>query len=371
MSIFLLSLGASTSRIMRDIKELTQGDYQQLTERKEVINFGKFMAGIKEIFRDLKRLLGEYEINSNKTFKEKGEINGANLIEGEMSFEKIFRCLRNIFKESTEEEKEEREWNRWNSDLLRATSPKQRDAAQYDVVIVLTGLNDLKSIFLPFLQDSDGTNKVSFKEELRKVFYFLIGKNAGRDKDSSHAPSQHHHQLPSDCGDRALVVLPALPTRVLPMLQYPPLCWVIHALCELIDEQKRALSAEYPGDLLFIEAPTIEMIDEIEKGKYFLCAKQKTETVLLALKDVTSRVRDELESLMHKHAQYHDFKDNAKEIELNYEASKNHSLAESMPDSIGSKLVSVDNIHPNNDGYEFWGRHIAEGIIKELRAKNM
>ncbi len=276
------------------------------------------------------------------------------------------------------DDNEKAEWKQWNTNLSKSTILKRKDMAQYDVVVVLTGLNDLKSIFLPFMIDRDVINNGTFKEELRKVFYLLTGKKyqqrGNGDKVHHSAFQNEQHQDDDDDDDddenRALVVVPALPTRVLPMLQYPPLCWIIHTLFHLIDEEKRALSKEYPGSLLFIEAPTIEMIDEIEKGKYFLCAQRKTETVLLALKDVTMRVRDEMEGLIKKHIQNHDFKDSDKEIELHYEASKHHNLTDSMPDAVGSKLVSIDKIHPNDDGYDFWGRHIAEGIIQELKLKN-
>ncbi|OEU21195.1 hypothetical protein FRACYDRAFT_216733 [Fragilariopsis cylindrus CCMP1102] len=32
--------------------------------------------------------------------------------------------------------------------------------------------------------------------------------------------------------------------------------------------------------------------------------------------------------------------------------------------SKGSDLVSVDRLHPNDEGYELWGRHIAAAIIE-------
>ncbi len=332
---------------MKDIEEITHVDYQLvLSEKKKSVDFQKIKDGVKNILERRETVSKERIESSNTSAPDN------------VNFKQIMKRMGNLIKQSTKEDHEVQQWNQWSSELLRATSPKRKDAAQYDFVIVLTGLNDLKSIFLPFLQDEDGTNCASFKEELRNVFHFLIGKKHDSSKDES--TSNNRVPLP-------VIVLPALPTRVLPMLQYPPLGWVIHMLCDLIDEQKRALSKEYPGNLLFIEAPTIQMIDEIEKGQYFLCAKEKAERVLLRIQNVTLRVRKELECLMHKHVQHHDFKDNAKEIELNYEASRDNSLADSMPDLIGAKLVSVDNIHPNNLGYEFWGRHIAEGIIKEMK----
>jgi lysophospholipase L1-like esterase len=34
---------------------------------------------------------------------------------------------------------------------------------------------------------------------------------------------------------------------------------------------------------------------------------------------------------------------------------------------VGSKLISFDDVHPNDDGYDLWGRHIAAEIIKEWK----
>ena len=431
--------GASTSRIMKDIQEFTSDDYNSLItdQQKEYKNkrnkdydnsrdsggesdremLGVQWKELKEvILQHVKIIVQELRINNRLLRRrrniEKNDQKNDNSASQENDVEKtnfnnritvaisesrskidqklhqiiqtlqhnIQRPFRRQFRQSNEDgdDDERAIWNQWNTNLSRSTILKPKDMAQYDVVIVLTGLNDLKGLFLPWMQEQDGSNNGTFKEDLRKVFYFLTGKKYQEQKsdkdDEKHLSMEQnsHRRIMKDKEDenRALVVLPALPTRVLPMFQYPPLCWIIHTLFDLIDEEKRALSKEYPGSLLFIEAPTIEMITEIEKGEYFLVTKRKTETVLLALKDVTMRVRSEIEGLMKKHIKKHDFKDNEKEIELHYEASKHHNLTDSMPAAVGSKLVSIDNIHPNDDGYDFWGRHIAEGIIEELKLKN-
>ena len=31
----------------------------------------------------------------------------------------------------------------------------------------------------------------------------------------------------------------------------------------------------------------------------------------------------------------------------------------------GSKVVFIDKIHPNDEGFDFWGRHIADGILSQ------
>ncbi|KAL3903445.1 MAG: hypothetical protein SGILL_010443 [Bacillariaceae sp.] len=32
-------------------------------------------------------------------------------------------------------------------------------------------------------------------------------------------------------------------------------------------------------------------------------------------------------------------------------------------------MFSVDSIHPNDEGYRFWGRYIADSIVKEWKQK--
>jgi len=389
--------GASTSRIMKDIKNLMEKDYQSLLLQKMDDEKKFVLEGILSFFQQILQLLNKKKkkdeeeekkkvIDNTMLYKDENCTNSVKKEEMSTSdsiiltskakityeFNKIIDGLKNKLNHSSLNEKEAQEWKQWNSRLSPNPILKE-NVGQYDVVIVLTGLNDLKSIFLPFLQDANGTNDGAFKEELRKVLHFLTKKIHHHDvccddgkerlRNQNENDDDHHHK-------GALVVVPALPTLVLPMFQYPPLCWIIHVLLQFMDEEKRALSKEHPGSLLFIEAPTVKMIDKIEKGEYFLCAKRKTETVRLALKDITLRVRHEIEILIRKHKEHHDFKDDEREIELYYEASKHHNLSDPIPDGIGSKLVSIDGVHPNDDGYDFWGRHIAEGIIKELRLKN-
>jgi len=274
------------------------------------------------------------------------------------------------------------QWERMRTRFSVQGDKYGKDIGQYDVVVVLTGLNDLKGLFLPFLQDEAGTNKQSFKEELRKVFMVLSDKmklQISKMKDSTEAVRRNNHILRRKMGKtkdaacleyRPLVVIPALPTRPVPMLQYPPLSWFVHLLLELIDEEKRSLSKEFPDDILFVEAPSIEMIAEIEKGQSVLIAKRKAEELLLDLKDITRQVREKIEHLIREHVDIHETSEHDSEAELHYEASHHNNLTNRMPDHVGSKLISFDRVHPNDDGYDFWGRHIAEGIINAWKCNS-
>ena len=156
----------------------------------------------------------------------------------------------------------------------------------------------MKGIFLPFLQDDAGTNNQGFKEELRRLFIVLREKlilkisKVESSNDSSVEATEHFKENKGNrLESRTLVVIPAISTRIAPLLQYPPLGWAVHRLCELLDEQKRALAMEYPSDILYVEVPSIEMINEFEKGKSVFIAKRNAEELALDLKDITLQVR--------------------------------------------------------------------------------
>eukprot|EP00978_Attheya_sp_CCMP212_P035476 scaffold154647_cov52-Attheya_sp.AAC.2 len=208
----------------------------------------------------------------------------------------------------------------------------EESVGRYDIVIVLTGINDLKGIFLPFLQDDAGTHNQGFKEELRRLFVVLHEKlklkiskvehsnvceshllciselSSGYVNDSSVEATEYFKENNGNhLESRPLVVIPAIPTGIAALLQYPPLGWAVHRLCELIDEQKRALAMEYPSDILYVEVPSIEMIHEFEKGQSVFIAKRKAEELLLDLKDITLQVRQKIENLISKHIEIHDF----------------------------------------------------------------
>jgi lysophospholipase L1-like esterase len=50
---------------------------------------------------------------------------------------------------------------------------------------------------------------------------------------------------------------------------------------------------------------------------------------------------------------------------LHYDVDrKTADLENSEGQFLGSNLVSINKVHPNDEGYELWGRHIAAAIIK-------
>jgi hypothetical protein len=252
--------------------------------------------------------------------------------------------------------------------------------AQYDIAVVLTGLNDLKDTFLPLMmmgENSSSTTSVedkhgSLKDALVRIIHALQSKmkldlpNDDPEDASNIATSpttSAHHSGP-------LVVFPAIPASPLPLTQYPPLSWFLIPLLKMMDNNKKLLAERFPGLVLFVDSPSPSEFRDIEAGRGELHASRRAENVLLQLTNVTQRAQEKVKELMDQHykssTKIED--DGANEEDnrpLVYEQScREHQLVESK-NTPGATLLAEDRIHPNDEGYDFWGRHIAAAIVRE------
>lgn len=274
---------------------------------------------------------------------------------------------------------------------------------KYDVVVVLAGMNDMKDVFLPFLayEQIDST----FADGLKKIFGLLKQKLRLRktvpsnESDSNEngdqpqndirslmvwdrlvqvfgvlrhklrlrktqycAANESKDQLQDDI--RPLVVLPALPTHAIPLFSYPPIGLFLNTLISYIDSAKHELSKEYPDRILYVEGPSSAQIEQIEKGISNL-RDPKLERTLMSFHDIKADVKRKIEELMHEHTSYFE-RDADSDAEVECEQSWYSYLRPHIPE-LGSTLVSYDSIHPNENGYSFWGMHIAAAIVDEWK----
>jgi lysophospholipase L1-like esterase len=271
-------------------------------------------------------------------------------------------------------------WKIWR-DSLRASD------AHYDVVVVLTGMNDFKSIFLPFLTDIGYRNDAKFSDELQRLLDTLKKKmklqpkkeeSLSRIEPLSHHTthdthrSQDHNDGPISPSkfDKAIIVLPAIPTNPINFLRYPPLSWLAFPLFQMLEAQKRSLALENPGSILFVEEPTMEIIEEIEAGRGILHAKKRTEEVIFRITDLSRKAKAKVEAVMAHRLELLKSKLHCDEVtERKFEEAFYTQTATDFSGNqktIGSSLISHDRLHPNEFGYEFYGRHIAAAIIVEL-----
>lgn len=258
----------------------------------------------------------------------------------------------------------------FNSHSFSQKTVQKSSEKSYDIVVVLTGLNDLKCFFSPFFCDEEFCcNRNLFKEELKNIFTTLkerIEKQIGNKKRIG----QQYGNEKTSLNKTPMVVIPALPVGLIPLFQYPPLCWFSQIFFDFIDKQKKDLSKEYPGQILFISPPTSEMTDAFEKNRSEQEYQVGEKNVILLLQNVSKRAKKKIEKMMEKHRKIHEERfENSDDldIEKNFEESIQHNLCRIEKARIGSSLVSIDKVHPNDDGYEFWGRHIASAIIQEWK----
>lgn len=239
----------------------------------------------------------------------------------------------------------------------------------YDVVVLLTGMNDLKTKLLPFMNSIDRTKNDSGIYEMMKLIIISLRehmKSSEKDNTYTHMITKEESQYEAShrIQPRSVIVLPSFPTSPIPLLKYPPLCWILHFFFQVIDKQKYELSLEYSEDVLFVDVPSKDFMNDIENGTHTIDEKQKNETLLLNLKDVSDCDSKAIKEKILKHAVQSVYSDSSmRENEIYYDASLNDSLPNGIFNYADSKLISFDGIHPNNHGYNLWGHHIAENII--------
>ena len=137
----------------------------------------------------------------------------------------------------------------------------------------------------------------------------------------------------------------------------------------MIDNHKKRLAETFPNFVLFVEPPSVESLEDIEAGRGPIFHSRKAEQVLLQITDVTSKAKERVELLMRQHYQrltndLEKRKDESSQ-DVYHQGCHDHLPVSSHKSNPGSTLIAVDNVHPNDDGYDFWGRHIAAAIVTE------
>merc|ERR1712150_8855 len=151
-----------------------------------------------------------------------------------------------------------------------------------------------------------------------------------------------------------LVVLPAMPARFLPVFRKRPLHWLAVPASAIMDFYKRNLAKSLPGKVLFVEANTMEEgLSQYKAQEGVIWEQRCKEDTLLSIKDIQTSESSCMEEAMKT---YHQEKEKSFLAKLFQDTSQRQS----------DGLFSADGVHPNDEGYDFWGRHLATSIIQEL-----
>jgi hypothetical protein len=264
-------------------------------------------------------------------------------------------------------------------------------AAQYDIAIVLTGLNDVKEAFMPHMMTRKGKGKSSASEggerklqtELYSVLEALQDKMGEMDLEQSGGGV-------TDSGSktqakRPLVVVPELPVAPLQLFRVVPLCWFLVPIFRAMENNKRFLASCFPEYVVFVEQPELHWWTDTDTGIGPVRERIQQEQLLLRVTDIGRTARVQIQEVMkqfykegdHKTAPLDEVASSSCVIEndskirmiddhdhLHYDVDRDKQIIAMNSQSVGSSLVSADQIHPNDEGYELWGRHIAAALIQ-------
>lgn len=298
----------------------------------------------------------------------------------------------------------------------------------YDVVVVVTGSNDVKSEYFPFLlkgEDAEFWKEArerggDYAKELRRVLHTLdrgmrlqlqsirdsvqaatetvielaeetierLGKHstagAGQHFSSSFREKLEARREASraalleeiltekieqeDKGALAkhfpLVVLPGLPARALPLFRKAPLRWLAVPALDIQDMHKRSVARSHPGQVLFVPPPSIDDLATYENCEGEFWRQHCEEDTVLALRDIQRRDCQRIEADMRD---YYEVKDPRRPTGKGLQKTSTGWFSCLFPRSAapGTSIFSVDRVHPTDDGYDFWGRYIASAIVDE------
>lgn len=286
--------------------------------------------------------------------------------------------------------------------FFRRSSFNPEAAAQYDIAVVLTGLNDVKEAFMPHMQmkSSQKDNISSSIEEtgdrrlqtaLFMVLQALQDKMRGMDLEHSTGETTGNDgatgsQRQSTPLKRPLVVVPELPVAPLQLFRLAPLCWFLVPIFRAMEENKKFLASCFPQYVVFVEQPDLHWWTDNEAGIGPVRDNIQQEQLLLRVTDITHAARERIEKLMKQYYGEEEEEnvdapgkpndngnvqcviDNDSKMRMMCDHDHLHYDVDRESNSkdpfLGSNLVSIDKVHPNDEGYELWGRHIAAAIIQ-------
>ena len=387
--------GASAGRIVRDIESYHSKEVKADVNDEEMGDNTESRRRIAILPQTRRRIRSWLDRNlTDATDGTENEEESAN--SGRRNVQRLKNWLHNRV-EKIDWLKDEDELYMWKKWRARSTAGSCSSEAfqEYDVAIVLTGLNDIKDAVLPFLSTEsieerkarrkEKQSSGGYEQQLEKILQVLKDKmnyakntkieDSNKSERAAAAAGTERHlseATKTGMGLQPLIVLPGLPATIVPVFQWVPLKWFLVPLISSVDKQKRNTSHDYQS-VLFVEPPAIKSVIAYESGLGPIISDRRAEKVHIIIQDIGQKAKEKIEVAMDK---YYEIKDrltdreaSEKETERQFEQSYHQHSSAARPIAYtpppGSKLFSADGIHPNDDGYDYYGRHIASAIIAE------
>jgi hypothetical protein len=213
----------------------------------------------------------------------------------------------------------------------------------FDYIVALSGVNEVKRIIIPFLvQESDGTveddDNSTFKERgFKGDLNLLIHKLKEVANDHNEDCSGEDCVVPH-------IVFPGMPVKHAPARMGSVLRWIGIQSCKILDDLKKVAEAQDPDHVF--AAPIVsdkDTLDFIHHKGILADAINAEEDVKLRLVHVNGRVcRDLVDEMTSFYA-------------------GNQASVEPGMDML--ELFSPDAVHPNDFGYDYFGRYLGLMII--------
>eukprot|EP00980_Cylindrotheca_fusiformis_P007713 scaffold1637_cov108-Cylindrotheca_fusiformis.AAC.2 len=241
---------------------------------------------------------------------------------------------------------------------------KSNPFSGYDYVVALSGMNEVKRILIPFLiEKSDGFGITSsedggnasaaltadrgFKADLKALIQKL--KDVSNDlyrNDRCSSGEDEEDCTPKTTTTTPHIIFPGMPVKHAPVRAGFLLRWILTKSCQILDNLKQLVEDEDPEHVF--AAPIVsdeDTLDFIQKKGILADAINAKEDVKLRLVHVNGKV---CRNLMDEMTTFY---------------SQNRASVE--PGKKMLELFSPDAVHPNDLGYDYFGRYLGLMIIEK------
>jgi hypothetical protein len=231
----------------------------------------------------------------------------------------------------------------------------------YDYIVALSGANDIKSFVVPFLVDDDDgdgdndhtsatgsiSNEWGFKGDLNRFVRDLnrisdFHNQVCTQKDSSECTSENN-----ESNHVPYIILPSFPVKHVPLKSGAILRWMAIKCNGILDGFKKILENENPDQIFAAPSASDQAIRDFLDNKGYLADALIEEHVKLRLVHTNGKVCRDL----------------VKELESFY----SNNIATRESGTLFPELFSSDAVHPNDLGYDVFGRHLGSMVIKRWK----
>lgn len=262
----------------------------------------------------------------------------------------------------------------------------------FDIVVLVTGTNDLKATMFPFLLDEEDKELrrqikarkgglvedvqlfietlsrkmergfqrtyddfMETAEELSETLrrgleeielYFDVNNSTELVESPTTKASPAYVPSEKQTLISPLFVLPGSPIRIVPAMRQAPLSWLSVPVFDYMDDKKKDFAMSQPSDILFVDDPTAEDAIDYESQRGRLWTERAGEEILLKVTDTSYKECKDIEAEMKT---YYETKG------AFYDTVHTETPLSEWPGKPGTKVFSVDTIHPNESGYDMWG----------------